>query len=202
MDNCWQIIKVNKVKLIIVPKIIKYKSEITWLIGLAIICMILSLILPIYYLNYSFGDTFVQFYPYGGQYYNQYTDGFVFLTDMNIDASAILALFILLLMTIVSILVLIINLLFIMDIKKSVPLLKFDEFLELSGVLTLATPLLFAFLWTGNLNEGMGFSGNNNYMSWGPGIGWYLQLIAFILIFIAILIVYLQLDDRDRMIRY
>lgn len=178
------------------------KSLIVWLLGIALICMIASLILPTWSYTFSVRGTGNNSYvaPYGA---GSIDNGIVLLTDFS--GGPLLAIATLLVMTLVTISTLTAV---IFNFRREDGVTKHhgrSSTLLTSGVLAILTPLTFSYLWPNEF--GTTFLGSsNNYsanigISWGPSFGWFIQIVAFVLILMVIIIVFtsnreLRFDDE------
>jgi hypothetical protein len=194
-----------------------------WLFSLALICYIVSLFLPVWSIRlqnngpYTYFDMIWSPGPYtysdisaiGGysdahiRYFTFFPSGDFLITDLPPYVQ--LALSVLIVMTIITIFVVAAQLVSLYRKKEAYSNHKLGNLTIVSALLTIFTPLVFAFLWPsamirevpgvdysfwGHITE---YSGNPEYsgsLTYGPNVGWYLQVLAFILIVSAIIIVF------------
>lgn len=177
-----------------------YKNKLfTRLVAIALICVSASLILPSWSLQDSSnqGES-INITPYGANYIIHSTNSieYNFFTDLYGEGKIVVG--ILLTMTLLTIFFLFLEYLYLKGDDGTKKYRRSNNSLFISGILTLSTPLTFAFLLSQELNVngdtfsfwGSYYSYDGTYMgSCGPNIGWFLQIIAFVLIMVVIIIV-------------
>jgi len=171
--------------------VIYHKRVVNWLLVIALICMISTLTLPTWSLMQADGvsmQTFNVVAPFG--LYFPATSSWELVTDLS--GGIQLAIATLLIMTVLTIILLFVELLILRNDNRTEKQHELNLTLIVSGILALSTPLTFWYLWPQGTNMSFWGSfydnGGNKITEWGPGYGWSIQFIAFILIFIVIII--------------
>ncbi len=177
-----------------------------WLYGLSFLLVVFSMVLPLYSVNFtsvSQEKATVDYISFGSITSGDedvlgYTG---FQAIFNVAAELRSSLIVFIIMTIFTLALLIYRL---GIIEKKEPSDKIDSYGIFAFILAIATPLLFIITWESTIKEVIGTSNLSNLLAFiggdlssmdsviidasaGPGIGWYLQLIAAGLIFLAIL---------------
>jgi hypothetical protein len=165
----------------------------------AILTMIASLLLPVWSIEseITVGDIYTDSIDYFSYGMHQKTDAFggieensVMIADLDSTIQGPLVWF--LLMTIIAIFL---SLMVLFNDLKWRSSKGGRVALGLAALIALLTPLLFMINWTNALNSesngDLTFSGSQSgfgvQIDYGPGMGWYLQFVAFALLGIALL---------------
>ena len=158
-----------------------------------------SLILPSWSLHDSSNQGIsVNIAPYGANYFFHSTNSidYNFFTDLYGEGKIVVG--ILLTMTLLTIFFLSIEYLHLKGDDGTKKYRRTNNSLFISGILALSTPLTFTLLMSQDLNaNGNSFTFWGSYYTYdgayigscGPNIGWFLQIIAFVLVMIVIIIV-------------
>ena len=165
--------------------------------ALALICVSASLILPSWSLQDSSnqGES-VNIAPYGANYVTHSTNfiEYRFVTDLYGEGNIVVGL--LLIMTLFTIFFLFQEYLYLKQDDGTKKYRRSNNYLYISGVLTILTPLTFTFLLSQELKvNGNSFSFWGSYYGYdgtiigncGPNVGWFLQIMAFILVTVVII---------------
>ncbi len=178
-----------------------HKRLILWLVGLALVCCVGSLLLPVWSMNIRFlsGGTYVDAFSFGVYATSEtslFPSGFTFIADLSSGMQ--LALGLLMVMTFITILALAIQLSILRRTGETAKGYRLSDGFIVSALLTFATPAIFAFLWPSALTrtepgQSFGFWGKITELTvsvtYGPNIGWVLLVLAFILIGASCLII-------------
>jgi hypothetical protein len=162
----------------------------SWILGTALICMIASLVLP----AWSMAQSPLRFLgPINIAPWGAYGGGItVFVTNWSLGPQ--FAIITLLIMTVISIILLTLELLRVRKDDGKVKHHRVSNILMVSGIFTLITPATFSFLLPQSaLLRSFGVDGFWGSLTsidgtYGPNIGWFLQIIAFVLVAFLIII--------------
>jgi hypothetical protein len=128
--------------------------------------------------------------PFGGYDTIGSTNQFTFVTDISGGFLFVMAT--LLVMTIITIIILIVELLYIRKEDETEKHRRLNNSLIVSGIFTLLTPMSFSYLLSQDMGTGFwGSYSNDSIIDWsfGPNLGWYVQIFAFVLVLSVIIIV-------------
>lgn len=178
-----------------------------WLLGLALVCAIASLFLPIWSLRYFYvGSSHIDLFSFGAQISGSESTiyslfgpaGFRWLTALPSSVSFVLAVFVTTTLAMSIPLVVAVSMLghWSSEAIRSrirVPLL-------FAGVMSLVSPLVFYNLLPDAIERWGGYGRNFQFwesqgsvgFNYGPNVGWYLQFLAFFLIVFSIVAIYLS----------
>jgi hypothetical protein len=153
-----------------------------------------SLILPTWSMRDSLNEVRnINITPYGANYVTQSTSSvqYIFVTGLNSGGMLLVGTF--LIMTLLTIYFLALEYIYLKGNDDSNKYNRPNNYLYFSGILSLTTPLTFAILLPVVLNvNGNSFTfwggfNENEIGNYGPNIGWFLQIIAFLIVMAAVI---------------
>ena len=167
----------------------------TPLLAVALICMSASLILPTWSMQDSLNEVRnINITPYGANYITHSTNivQYTFVTGLNSGGMIVVGTF--LFMTMLTLFFTALEYLYVKldddPNKYNGP----NNCLYVSGLMAILTPLTFALLLpevlnvNGNTFTFWGGHTGNGIGTYGPNVGWFLQIIAFVVVLAAIIV--------------
>jgi len=179
------------------------KRTLYWLLGLSLIFSISSLLLPIwgFKLTSSIFNEQYSFFSFGGYVSYSYGSGspttkFTSLSGLPSSFPTVLLVFII--MTLAIIIPLALELMKLRSKSLEAINSKISPYLLVAGLMSLASPLVFALLIPGAATSSssftFGFWGSSSFLgasaTYGPNIGWFLQLVSLFLIVWSIALIF------------
>ena len=179
------------------------KRTLYWLLGLSLIFSISSLLLPIwgFKLTSSIFNEQYSFFSFGGYVSYSYGSGspttkFTSLSGLPSSFPTVLLVFII--MTLAIIIPLALELMKLRSKSLEAINSKISPCLLVAGLMSLVSPLVFALLIPGAATSSssfaFGFWGSSSFLgasaTYGPNIGWFLQLVSLFLIVWSIALIF------------